>query len=325
MTIALLAGLGLLLIALGAFLHTREQALDQARLSERLQAVAGESVRHDAANDLLQERTYSAIPQLNALLRGRRFTRWFGDLVGHAGIQRPTGEMVLWMGLAGGIAAWVAFVALRCGFLLAVVAGGAGPLVVLAWLRRRRTQRRELLVRQLPDALDMIRSALQAGHGLQHAVELVAQEGPDPLAGEFRRLIEQLRLGEPVKRALEGLYGRTGVPDLRFFSISVLLNREVGGNLTDIIDVVAETIRERFKLKAQVRALTAQGRLSALVLTALAPLLLVVLSVLSAEYVAPLYQTGVGNLLLAYAATSVAIGYACMRRLTAVRVLETDR
>jgi tight adherence protein B len=200
----------------------------------------------------------------------------------------------------------------------------AGPGATLAWLRHRRRARLTRLAAQLPDALDMIRASLQAGHSLNHAFELVAEEGPDPLAAELRRVLEELRLGHPLKEALAGLHARSGLADLRFLSVAVVLNRDLGGNLSEILAEVARTVRERFKLRGQVRALTSQGRFSASVLAFLMPVLGVAISTLDPDYLEPLFHTPLGRGLLVYAVLSTAVGYWLMRRIVDIRVVRVD-
>src|SRR5262249_20302085 len=199
-----------------------------------------------------------------------------------------------------------------------------GPGGGIWWLRRRRSSRRHKILMQLPDTLEMIRGALQAGYSLPQALETVCEEAPDPMRGEIKQVSDELRLGHNMRDAFGGLYERTGVSDLRFFIIAVLLNRDIGGNLSQIIDVVAATVRERFKLKAQVRALTSQGRFSALILCMLTPTLLGALTALNPEYLDPLYHTRTGNLALAYAAASTSFGYYLMRKIVNIKLVETD-
>jgi tight adherence protein B len=243
----------------------------------------------------------------------------------HAGVKLRAGEAVLWMGLLGMVSAAVVFM-LKDGSLLwsaaAFVLGG--PVLVFKWLKGKRKKRRGTIMKQLVDALEMIRSSLQAGHSLPQSLEAVAEEMPDPLAAEFKHVNEELRLGHPVRDALNGIYNRTGLDDLRFFIVAITLNREIGGNLSEIIGVVAATLRERFKLKAQVQSLTAQGRMSAMVLTALAPFLFVAVNFLNPEYMEPMFNTAAGRFMTGYCVGSVLFGYWLMRRIVDIKVIRTD-
>ena len=133
----------------------------------------------------------------------------------------------------------------------------------------RAPARRALFAEQLPDALDLVRAALQAGHGLMAALSVVADEFPDPVAQEFRDVVEEVRLGLPLRDALYNLAERVGDPDVALLDVGILTAQDVGGNLAEVLDNISYTIRERFKLQRDIQVLTAQGRLSGGVLTAL--------------------------------------------------------
>jgi tight adherence protein B len=271
-----------------------------------------------------EEKTYSDIPLLNRLIASVQYAGSLHSLVRQAGLRMRPGKVVLWTILLGMVAALIVF--LRTGSLL--MAGGAcvgcGPVAGVWWLRRRRRQRRQTLLRQLPDTLEMLRGALQAGYSLPQALEAVCEEVPDPIRTEFRTVTEELRLGHAMRAAFQGLYDRSGLDDLRFFALAIMINRDVGGNLSEVIDAVSTTIRERFKLKAQISALTAQGRFSALILCALTPTLLGALSMLNPDYLQPLYHSAAGQTALVYAGVSTLVGYLTMRRIVNLKIVRLD-
>ena len=200
----ILAALSVALLAVWFYQRERSRAHMAAQLARRLRSLARETPEEHIAEpeSLLHERRHSDIQYLNELLNRVRRTSDLERLVRHAGLTLSAGQIVLWMALCGTGAALLGFgcygsvpVAMVC-----FIAGGPG--VVLGWLKRRRRTRRHLLATQLPDTLDMIRSSLQAGHSFNHALELIAEEGPEPLAGEFRQVLDELRLGHPVKAAI---------------------------------------------------------------------------------------------------------------------------
>jgi len=315
----------LLLITFTVYLVVRGRAGRQQQLAKRLQSLGQpQAAQVDPTQSILQDKTYSQIPQLNRLLAQTRYAGTLHRLVMQAGFKVRAGEMLLWLALLGAAAGSVAF-AVKGSLVIAIAVGIAvGPGFGLSWLRRRRRTRRQALTRQLPDALEMMRGALQAGYSLPQALETVSEEAPDPIRSELRQVTEELRLGHPLRSAFQGLYDRTGLEDLRYFVIAVLVNREIGGNLSDIITVVSATIRERFKLAAQVRALTSQGRFSALILSALTPILLGALTILNPEYLAPMYHTRMGQGALLYAACSTAFGYWIMRKIVNIKLIRVD-
>ncbi len=321
----LLAFFSLLLLTGTAYQVSRSRAATREMVARRLEGTAQvASTDSGAGQSLLHEKTYSDIPQLNRLLGRSTMSRNLDRMVIQAGFRVRAGEMLLWMTLLGMGSALVALLVKGSVLVALVVFVALGPGGGLWWLKRRRNARRHLIVSQLPDTLEMIRGALQAGYSLPQALESVHEEASDPIRSEIRQVTDELRLGHTMRASFQGLYDRTGVSDLRFFIIAVLLNREIGGNLSAIIDVVALTVRERFKLKAQVRALTSQGRFSALILCLLSPALLAALTFLNPEYLEPLYHTSTGNMALLYAASSTAFGYYLMRRIVDIKLVRTD-
>ena len=312
----------LLLVTFTIFQIVRGRVVDRAHLARRLESLG--QPHPQEAHSLLQEKTYSAIPQLNRLLARTEFIGHLDKLVLQAGIRLRAGEIVLWMCLLGMMFALATLLWTDNLAYSAVAFSVFGPGLVLFWLRSRRKTRRGAIVRQLPDTLEMIRSALQAGYSLPQALEAVVEEVPDPIRAEFLQVTEELRLGHALRGAFQGLYDRTGIEDLRMFTVAVLINREVGGNLSEIIDAVNATIRERFKLKAQIRSLTAQGRFSALILCLLTPALLTALTLVNSQYLHPLYHTTLGRWALGYAALSTALGYFVMTRIISIKVVRAD-
>jgi tight adherence protein B len=320
------AALSVLLLAIWFYQRERSRAHMAAQLSRRLQSLARETPEEHVhePESLLHDKRHSDIQYLNDLLTHLRRTSDLERLVRHAGLKLRAGQVVLWMGLFGTGAGMLGFAFYDNVVVAAACFLVGGPGTVLGCLKRRRKTRRHLLATQLPDTLDMIRSSLQAGHSFNHALEMIAEEGPEPLAGEFRQVLDELRLGHPVKAAMQGLYDRTGLSDLRFFVVAVMLNRELGGSLSDIIEVVSRTIRERFKLKGQVQALTAQGRFSAIVLVLMSPMLMFAISTLNPDYMDPLFHTPIGHTMLAYSALSTVFGYYLMRKIVDVKVIQVD-
>lgn len=324
MLLPIFAAASVLLFALAMFLQANARARSRAQLSRRLSSLGRDSPAEVDPLEVWQEKRHSDIQTLHEILNRVRVTDDLEKLIRHAGLKLRVGDVVLRMALAGTAAAFVAFMFrgnLPISFAVFVV---GGPLLGLMVLKRARNKRRAAMMAQIPDTLEMIRSSLQAGHSFTQALEVVSEEAPDPLAGEFRQVLDELRLGHNMKSALQGVYDRTGIQDLRFFMVAVMLNREIGGNLSEIIEVVSGTLRERFKLKGQVRALTAQGRFSALILTALSPSLMLALSILNPDYLSPLFHTKLGHIMLGYCVASTAFGYYLMRRIVDIKVIRTD-
>jgi tight adherence protein B len=191
------------------------------------------------------------------------------------------------------------------------------PLLYLARSRRRRISRFEA---QLPEALDFLARSMRAGNALPISLEMLVEESEEPLRSEFRRVTNEIRLGSPLLSALQSLVRRMPLIDLRMFVSAVLLQRETGGNLSEFLNRIAATIRERFRLRGQVEAMAAQGKLSARVLTALPVLVLAAIAVLSPDYLKIMSDDVFGRKLLAAAAIGQVVGYAVMNRIIRIKV-----
>jgi tight adherence protein B len=199
---------------------------------------------------------------------------------------------------------------------MAVVAGG----VPLVWLLLRRRKRLKRFAAQLPDALELIARALRAGHSLAAGFSLVASEMTDPIAKEFGRVFEEQNLGIALDDALEAMTRRIPNLDLKFFATAIILQRQTGGDLAEILDKISRLIRERFALWGQVQALTGEGRLSGVVLLALPPLLFVVVWRLNPDYVVPLFTDPMGKKMLAGGVIMQLLGALAIRKIVNIKV-----
>jgi tight adherence protein B len=240
-------------------------------------------------------------------------------MIRQAGLKRRVGEVLLYiplLALVAFLAATLFGVPMIARIIVAVVAGLI-PLLVVAQIRRRRTnQFRE----QLPDALDLVRSALQAGHGLLSAFNVVAETFPDPISQELRWVAEEVRLGLPLRDALYHLVARIDDNNLPILVVGILVAQDVGGNLAEVIENITYTIRERFKLLRELQVLTAQGRLSASVLTGLPFALGAFFWLWNPKYFNPMIATTTGRWMLLYAFTSIVIGHFIIRRIIRIQV-----
>ncbi len=239
---------------------------------------------------------------------GRRFAeaRGFSGRVDAeleaAGVSVRSGEFVV-LSVAAALVGVVLGAALLRNPLLALATGavaGAGPTIAL---RMAMKSRAEKLREQLPDVLTIMASSLRAGHSFMQSLDAVAKEIAQPAATEFQRVVSEIRLGRPADDALEALAERVGSPDFRWAVLAVNIQREVGGNLAEILDNVADTLRERAQMRRQVRVLTAEGRLSAWVLTALPLTIAVYMFITNPEYIGLLVTAKLGIIML-----SVAVG-----------------
>ena len=268
---------------------------------------------------VLKDRRLSAISAFNTLLPRLGVVTPLAAMTARAGLRKRVGEVLLYVVLVGSAGALI--VTLTTGnLLLGIVAGalaGAVPLLVVRRMARRRSA---LFADQLPDALDLVRAALQAGHGLIAAMSVVAEEFPDPIAQEFRDVAEEVRLGRSLRESLDSLAERVGNPDLRLLEVGILTAQDIGGNLAEVLEKISHTIRERFKLERDVKVLTAQGVLSGRVITALPFVVGGAMMALNPGYIAPILHTKTGLYMLAYAGFSLLLGHFVIRRIVRIEV-----
>ncbi len=216
------------------------------------------------------------------------------------------------------------------GMLLPVLAGFSvvlGPLMAVSlaflpivWLLFRRKRRLKAFAAQLPEALELIARALRAGHSLAAGFSLVAQEMSDPIGGEFSRTFEEQNLGKPLDESLTDLTKRIPNLDLKFFATAIILQRQTGGDLAEILDKIGNLVRERFKIWGQVQALTGEGRLSGIVLLALPPALFVVVYRMNPDYLMLLFTDPLGKKMLVGGIVTQLLGALLIRKIVNIRV-----
>jgi len=211
-----------------------------------------------------------------------------------------------------------AFTGLHPG-TLPLVAIGCGTLPLL-WVLYKRKSRLKKFAAQLPDALELIARALRAGHSLGAGFDLVAQEMSEPINIEFRRTFEEQNLGVSLEESLESLTERVPNLDLKFFATAIILQRQTGGDLAEILDKIGRLIRERFAIRGQVQALTGEGRLSGIVLMALPPLLFVTVYYLNPEYIMVLFTDELGKKMLVSTIVVQLLGALVIRKIVNIKV-----
>ena len=256
---------------------------------------------------------------------GRRFANagGFGEELDmrleSAGVKLRSGEFVVASVGAAVIAGFVG-VAIFSTWIFALIFAGAGAAAPWFLLQYQLSHRAERLRDQLPDVLTILASSLRAGHSFLQALDTVSKEIPEPAAGEFVRVVAEVRLGRPVEDALGALADRVGSEDFKWAVLAVNIQREVGGNLAEILDNVADTLRERAVLRRQVRVLTTEGRLSAWVLGVMPFVIALYMYAVNREYISLLVTTTVGWVMLAGALGLLTLGLLWMRKIVKIDV-----
>jgi tight adherence protein B len=282
------------------------------RMGEFISVASADEAAQDGPN--LPDRVFEGAEK--GLSRARWWDRFILDLE-IADVHMPAVQIVLWTFVGTVIAMWLLGVLL--GGIFAVF-GLAVPLVVRSILKRKLSKVRMAFGDQLPDSLQVLASALRAGHSLIGALSVVVEESAEPSKREFGRIVTDEQLGVPLEEALDRVAKRMASRDLDQVSVVAELQRRTGSNSAEVLDRVTETVRERFALRRLVRTLTAQGRMSRWVLTGLPIGLLLLIAVLNPGYLHPLLHTGFGKFLLVIGAVMVTTGSLIIKRIVEIEV-----
>ncbi len=287
---------------LAARLRMLEGAPPPAPLSlDRLDAAEPQGWLQGSALGELQP-----VRQLHGWVRSAGTRRTLGQLLLASAMLFLTGFLVPLLRGAGGM------VALACAPVLAAL-----PWI---WVSQRRAKRIERLQQQLPLALDLMGRALKAGHTLSSALKMVGDEVADPLGGEFRQLCDEVNFGMPMSEALSRMSQRVPLDDIRYLTVAVMIQREAGGNLTELLDSLAALVRSRFKLFGQVRTYSAEGRLSAWILGLMPFIVSGIMQLTNPEFMATLWTDPTGRKLVGSALTMMAVGACWMRQIIRIRI-----
>lgn len=319
----LIALLVFLVVALATFavLSLLDQRRDQARLiKDRLATVQKAPERApDEELALLRDEQLSRIPALDVLLRRSARVSAMQDSLLQAGMKFRAGNFLVLCAIAG-VAAGITVVLLTRNPAIGWAALVIGAFLPYAFVSYRRQKRFEKIETLFPEAIDTLARAVRAGHAFTTALEMISNEIAEPLASEFRKLFEEQKFGMPVRDALMNLTQRVPLVDVKFFVTAVMLQRETGGNLAEILDNLSYVIRERFKIQRQVRVHTAQGRLTMALLMAMPPTVVAILYVFSPDFVQPLFHDPVGHILLVGSITLQTVGYFVIRKIIKIQV-----
>jgi tight adherence protein B len=235
------------------------------------------------------------------------------------GLSMRAGNFLGFSALAGVVASIVAYVAIK-RVEVAWVALLVGFLLPYSYASYRRNKRFEKFEELFPEAIDTLARAVRAGHAFTTALEMITNEVAEPVAGEFRQLYEEQKFGMPVRDALMNLTERMPLVDVKFFVTAVMLQRETGGNLAEILDNLSYVIRERFKIQRQVRVYTAQGRLTMALLMGMPPIIVTVMLLLNPSFIRPLFADPIGHTLLVAGIILQTIGYFVIRKIVRIQV-----
>jgi tight adherence protein B len=313
---AVFLGVTLLVVAIAMLM--RDKSINQ--MEDRLRTLTGKG---DKSEGSLAELT-QIIAQTKGEGKGvvdSLFAKWFNlpRLFSQADVTMSVSKFMalcLGVGIVGFMITGIAGVSLA----FAPVVGILFAMLPLFWLTFRRKRRLKKFAAQLPEALELVARALRAGHSLAAGFRLVSSEMSQPIGGEFGRVFEEQNLGIPFEEALEGLTERVPNLDLKFFATAVVLQRQTGGDLAEILDKIGNLVRERFKIWGQVQALTGEGRLSGIVLLALPPMLFVAVYRMNPDYLMLLFTDDLGKKMLIGGILMQLLGALVIRKIVNIRV-----
>ncbi len=287
----------------------------QARvLRDRLSDVQkpAEKAKPDLA--LLRDEVLSRIPAFDTWLRRSERVSDLQKMLAQGNVDVRAGNFLMLCVVSALVFGAIAAVA--GGNLMFAWAGVLlGFFMPYAYAAHMRTKRFQKFEEKFPEAIDTLARAVRAGHAFTTALEMIANEVSEPVAGEFRQLYEEQKFGLPVRDALLNLADRIPLVDVKFFVTAVMLQRETGGNLAEILDNLSYVIRERFKILRQVRVHTAQGRLTMVLLMALPPTIVALMLILNPGFIQPLFSDPLGHILVVAGVTLQTLGYFVIRKI----------
>ena len=300
-------------------LSTRKSEARNARLQQRVSEVLQDSwSAPDEAVGITRDDSIGGSPSLNRLLSSLGFVTKLDSNIRQADMHVTVSRLLAFCLLAALLAALAAYTVINAFFAIgiALVAG----VLPLLYVRRKRSRRLNRFNAQLPDTLDLLSRSLSVGHAFTESLKQVGGEMPEPIAGEFRITFEEQKLGLSTKLALDRLADRIPIPDLRLCVTAMHIQRETGGNLAEILERVAQTIRERYKLMEDFRTMTTSARGSAWILCGLPVALIFALTAINPSYMSVLLHDSRGHIVIAVAVVLQIIGVLLIKKILSIRI-----
>lgn len=303
-------------VVIGGYIIVNRRTLETAGVARERLKVRGEPQARSWS--LLKDERTSDLTILNKWLSGKEWSEKIARQLEHAGSELKPGAYILLCATSG--VAGMLLARLSHDFMIAVLltfSGWAGPIFWLKWKKRKRLKQFEV---QLPDAIDMLVSAMRAGYSFQAATQFIGEEMPQPLGPEFARFYDEQRLGIEVRTALLGMQERVDSLDLKMFVTAVLIQRETGGNLSEVLSNLADLVRARIAMRGHIQTLVAEPKISAKFLALMPVVVFIALRFFNRTFVEPLTTQTAGRLMLLGAGISVAMGYWVMMRIADVDI-----
>jgi tight adherence protein B len=320
-TIAILVFLVVSMGGFAIFSLLDERKARARTLHDRLtsaQETPGSKPLEDIA--LLRDEMLSEIPALDSLLRRSERVSALQKLLSQADLKIRAGNVLLLCFAAGVGLSGIVYLFSGKNVIFAWVGFLLGVFVPYSYASYTRTKRFNAFEELFPQAIDTLARAVRAGHAFTTALEMISDEVSEPVATEFRKLFEEQKFGLPVREALANLVDRVPLVDVKFFVTAVMLQRETGGNLAEILDNLSYVIRERFKILRQVRVYTAQGRLTMLLLMGMPPIIVMGMMFMNPMFIRPLFTDPIGHVMLVIGILLQTVGYFVIRKIIRIQV-----
>jgi len=310
--------LTLVLVIAGYFLATGQTA-ELSEVKKRLSLLELRNLSGADLPEVLKTELLSDIPTLNLLLSKLNFAVQISRKLDQADMKMKVGTFLLLSFvlfgagiLAGTLLHWPFLLSFPLGVLLFFI-----PATVVNMKKRVRLKK---FMAHFPEALEMFARSLRAGHSFTGAIQLVAQEMPDPISPEFQKVFDEQNLGIPLRQALNGMAERVDALDVKFFVTAILVQRETGGNLAEIIDKISYVIRERFRVQGQLRIFTAQAKMTGAILTLLPIAVALAIGVLNPGYLKPLWFDHIGRYMIVLAVFMQIAGALAIRKIIRIKI-----
>lgn len=293
--------------------------LASRKLDRRLRDVSTPAGADLDDASVVKQSNHGPLPSIDRAMAKTRIGSRIARLIEQSGTRTTPSGIGVMMLLAAAGSAFAASLLVPLRFA-PLAAGALGAAMPIGWLVHRRTVRLKRFEEQFPEALDLLSRAIRAGHAFQTAMGMIADEVAQPVGPEFKKTFDEQNFGLPLRDALNQLSERVPILDVRFFVTAVLIQRDTGGNLSEILDNLAHVVRERFKIRRQVRVHTAHGRFTGYVLLALPAALAVVLSYISPSHMETLFKERIGQMMLMGAIVMQTIGFLWIRKVIKIEV-----
>jgi tight adherence protein B len=321
---ALIAVLVFVVVSLGGFVafSLLDERKSRARVLRDRLASTSETGEAKPLEDiaLLRDEMLSEIPALDTLLRRSDRVSALQKLLSQADIKIRAGNFLLLCLASGILLAFIVYASANKVLIFAWVGFLLGCFLPYSYASYARGKRFGEFEELFPQAIDTLARAVRAGHAFTTALEMISDEVSEPVASEFRKLFEEQKFGLPVREALGNLAERVPLVDVKFFVTAVMLQRETGGNLAEILDNLSYVIRERFKILRQVRVYTAQGRLTMLLLMGMPPIIVMGMYFMNPLFIRPLFTDPIGHAMLVIGIVLQTMGYFVIRKIIRIQV-----